>query len=97
MCVHNGGQLGVGQRHKDMQEVYHVVLSICQACEADGLKHIVRKFKPNGQKKLKDFHKQLARQAMELMRGGCPQHEASASAASASASALAASAIGRGA
>jgi len=30
MCVHCIGQLGVGQRHKDMQDVYYVVLPICQ-------------------------------------------------------------------
>eukprot|EP00873_Tetraselmis_striata_P019258 jgi/Tetstr1/439522/TSEL_027951.t1 len=39
----------------------------------DGLKHILPKFKPNGQHKLKNVDKQPAKQALERMRGGHPQ------------------------
>eukprot|EP00873_Tetraselmis_striata_P016046 jgi/Tetstr1/436310/TSEL_025149.t1 len=63
-----------------------------EACElkADELKHIVRRFKPNSQHKLKNLDKQLARQALERMRGGHPQQGATAPTASASASAASA-------
>eukprot|EP00873_Tetraselmis_striata_P022781 jgi/Tetstr1/443045/TSEL_031104.t1 len=80
MSVHCDGQLGAGRRHKDMRDVYHVMLPIC---EADGLKHILRRFKPNCQRKLKNLDKQLARQALKRMRGGHPQQGATAPTASA--------------
>eukprot|EP00873_Tetraselmis_striata_P019403 jgi/Tetstr1/439667/TSEL_028086.t1 len=57
LCVHCARQFGAGRRHKDLQDVYHVVLPICEACEANGLKHILRKLKPNGQQKLKNLKK----------------------------------------
>mmetsp|Transcript_14506 Transcript_14506/g.37194 ORF Transcript_14506/g.37194 Transcript_14506/m.37194 type:complete len:112 (+) Transcript_14506:152-487(+) len=68
---------------------------IAHACEADGLKHIVRGFKPNSKQKLKNMDKQLARQALERMRGGThPQKGATAQTASASASAACACGVG---
>eukprot|EP00873_Tetraselmis_striata_P039666 jgi/Tetstr1/459930/TSEL_005269.t1 len=48
------------------------------------------RIKPNGQKKLKNLDKQLAKQALERMRGGHPQQGATAPTASASASAASA-------
>eukprot|EP00873_Tetraselmis_striata_P002925 jgi/Tetstr1/423189/TSEL_001309.t1 len=90
LCVHCVGQLGAGWRHKDLHDVYHVVLPICEACEADGLKHNVPGFKPNGEQKLKNTDKHLAGQALARMRGGHPQQGATAPTASASASAASA-------
>eukprot|EP00873_Tetraselmis_striata_P036248 jgi/Tetstr1/456512/TSEL_043234.t1 len=48
------------------------------------------RFQPNGQKKLKNMYKQLAKQALERMRGGHQQQGATAPTASASASAASA-------
>eukprot|EP00873_Tetraselmis_striata_P009548 jgi/Tetstr1/429812/TSEL_019679.t1 len=75
-----------------MHDVYRVVLPIREACElkADGLKHSVRKLKPNGQQRLKNLDKHDRQAALERMRGGHPQQGVTAPTASALASATSA-------
>eukprot|EP00873_Tetraselmis_striata_P034584 jgi/Tetstr1/454848/TSEL_000326.t1 len=77
LFVHCVGQLGAGRRHKDLQDVYRVVLPIREACElkADGLKHIVRRLKPNGQQRLKNLDKHLTGKHKSACEAGTRNRE----------------------